>query len=334
MSRTSSPRNIIYGLIDPRTLLVRYVGQSSWGLSRPKRHRLICNHGKSHCHNWIKGLLNAGLDYQIAILEEVGSVEELDNAERWWIAFGRACEGPLTNHTEGGGGMRGPSEETRAKMKAAQQARWTKPEAHEKISMLLKAYFSSPEARKRTAEATRKGMASPEVRAKIGTVSRGRIPSEAQRAKVSAALKGRPKTAQAREAMRRGAAKREERLQVARRADDVTARVRLSRDEMQCLRGFVETVNRDPSETGWWTRLINKLTARLVDTALKRVSLSRGELIHLKSFTDKVGGSDLMTGEKWNRLMDKLARTFTRINQNPRVQQRSSFGSATEGEAS
>jgi hypothetical protein len=37
------------------------------------------------------------------VLEVVAAATELAEAERWWIAFGRACGWPLTNHTDGGG---------------------------------------------------------------------------------------------------------------------------------------------------------------------------------------------------------------------------------------
>jgi hypothetical protein len=47
-----------------------------------------------------------GLTYEIVTLEVVADAPELAKAERWWIAFGRACGWPLTNITDG----RGPSE--------------------------------------------------------------------------------------------------------------------------------------------------------------------------------------------------------------------------------
>lgn len=37
------------------------------------------------------------------MLEVVKDASELDQAERWWIAFGWACGWPLTNLTAGGG---------------------------------------------------------------------------------------------------------------------------------------------------------------------------------------------------------------------------------------
>jgi hypothetical protein len=43
------------------------------------------------------------MDYEITVLETVRDATELADAERWWIAFGRACGWPLTNLTSGGG---------------------------------------------------------------------------------------------------------------------------------------------------------------------------------------------------------------------------------------
>lgn len=97
-----APTNLIYGLIDPRTLLIRYVGLSSQGLSRPKAHRRpSCP--DSYCRRWVRSLEQQGLTYEIAVLDVLKEPSELADAERWWIAYGRASGWPLTNITDGGG---------------------------------------------------------------------------------------------------------------------------------------------------------------------------------------------------------------------------------------
>jgi hypothetical protein len=94
--------NLIYGLIDPRTRLIRYVGLTSRGARRPKEHgRLSCP--DTYCRRWIRELQKLGLDYEITVLEVLTNTDQLNQAERWWIAFGRACGWPLTNLTNGGG---------------------------------------------------------------------------------------------------------------------------------------------------------------------------------------------------------------------------------------
>lgn len=127
---------IIYGLIDPRTLLVRYVGKSESGMSRPRSHRGLARTGR-HCASWIRALIAAGFSYDIAVLEELPSRDVLEESERWWIAFGRASGWPLTNLTDGGGGCAG--------------------------------YKHSEQTKKRIGEASRRHLAAkrPEVRAKM-----------------------------------------------------------------------------------------------------------------------------------------------------------------------
>jgi hypothetical protein len=90
---------LVYGLIDPRTRLIFYIGLSSSALHRPKQHRRRSNSG---CRDVVHELQKLGLDYEIAVLEEVRAESELPATERWWIAYGRACGWPLTNCTRGG----------------------------------------------------------------------------------------------------------------------------------------------------------------------------------------------------------------------------------------
>ncbi len=112
-----SASNLIYGLIDPRSRLIRYVGLSSIGMRRPRQHRSGSHN--AHCNNWIKALHKLGLDYEIVVLEVLEEQGDLGQAERWWIAYGRACDWPLMNLTAGGA----PSAEALARMKASQEAR-------------------------------------------------------------------------------------------------------------------------------------------------------------------------------------------------------------------
>jgi hypothetical protein len=112
--------NLVYGLVDPRTLLVRYVGMSKNGLRRPKQHGEAGSLRRlTHRTAWIKTLRSAGFDYTIVVLEEIASTDALANTERFWIAYGRALGWPLTNHTDGGEGLLNPTPETRAKMRAS-----------------------------------------------------------------------------------------------------------------------------------------------------------------------------------------------------------------------
>jgi len=110
---------IIYGLTDPDTQEVRYIGKSTSGLKRPKEHKKPCNlKTPSHKVNWIKSLINEGKTYGIIIIEETETPEALDGREIHWIAEYKARGAKLTNGTDGGEGALGRvlTEETKNKM--------------------------------------------------------------------------------------------------------------------------------------------------------------------------------------------------------------------------
>ena len=99
----------IYGLIDPRSGFIRYVGKAD----KPKRRyygHLIPSQIKkvNHRTRWLKGLLDAELKPILTILQEVPQ-SDWQTFERRWIAYFRAIPGypRLTNRTDGGDGVRG-----------------------------------------------------------------------------------------------------------------------------------------------------------------------------------------------------------------------------------
>lgn len=108
----------IYGLIDPRTLLIRYVGLAT-NIDRPYRHNVDCPFGGHQARkvNWIQELRSLKIDYTVCLLEVCSTREKLTIAEVWWIAYGRMSGWDLTNLTDGGDGLLNPSPETRAKMR-------------------------------------------------------------------------------------------------------------------------------------------------------------------------------------------------------------------------
>lgn len=131
MARVQGPHQfLVYGLRDPRTQAIRYVGRSSSGLNRPKQHWLASRnyHSKSKTHRacWLRDLATHGLRCEIVVLQTCTSIAEVSEAERFWIALGRPA-GTLTNHTDGGEGRNDGkgkplSPEHRARIAAAHRA--------------------------------------------------------------------------------------------------------------------------------------------------------------------------------------------------------------------
>ena len=129
---------LIYGLLDLRTGELRYVGQSTSGLVRPRAHALpstLSKEKNTHKANWIRLLQRQGLQYEILIVEEC-SVVELDEYERFWISYFRFVGCRLLNLTDGGGGPRGlkHSAESRTKMSVSRTGRPKTPEHRAKIA--------------------------------------------------------------------------------------------------------------------------------------------------------------------------------------------------------
>jgi hypothetical protein len=89
----------IYGLRDPETLELRYVGQT---IGAPERRRDGHVNGstrsRTRCAAWIRTLPAAPI---VTVFETVPR-GLLDDRERWWIAAMRASGANLTNNTPGG----------------------------------------------------------------------------------------------------------------------------------------------------------------------------------------------------------------------------------------
>ncbi len=129
---------LIYGLCDPRTEELRYIGRSSTGLRRAKFHSFpstLIRDGNPHKVNWIRLLQSQGLQPKIVMLEKCASSSDLPEAERRLIAQHKAS-GRLLNATEGGEGSSGhkQSPETIAKRVAKIRGRKQSFETRARIS--------------------------------------------------------------------------------------------------------------------------------------------------------------------------------------------------------
>lgn len=174
------PRTIfIYALADPRFsdslghAPIRYVGKSTNPKKRFTKHCNECSLPPiAHSKSWIKGVLDSGRRPELIILEEC-SEETWEDAEKFWISYLRWCGLDLVNATEGGGGINGITEETRAKISErvgnAHRGKKKSPEHAAKLRENLRkatAAALNPATRaKQSAAAKRRGVPIERIRA-------------------------------------------------------------------------------------------------------------------------------------------------------------------------
>lgn len=149
----------IYGLIDPDTRQLRYIGQSIRGFARPishwknKRNREL----KDHAHCWVRSVLKRGKVPEIEVIQECSSFAELDEAEDFWMEYFRMIGCDLTNTYHGGKGAKGmclsqerkkaigdfhrgkiESEETRRLKSIAHKGKTLSEQTRKKLSLSIK----------------------------------------------------------------------------------------------------------------------------------------------------------------------------------------------------
>lgn len=200
-------KSIIYGLVDPRDMLIHYVGKSVQGLKRARAHQYQDKRaGNPSRLAWLNELSSSGRRYDIAVLECISAphtslcwwwtglnTSPLNDAERWWIAYGRACGWPLLNQTAGGEGLLGMrhSESACKKIGDAHRGLRHSDEARAKMSLAKKGRPLTPTHNVNKAAAQRGLIRSLETRAAISAGKRGMVFSAEHRAKLSVAAKAR-----------------------------------------------------------------------------------------------------------------------------------------------
>lgn len=150
---SDKPPVYIYALVDPETGEIRYIGKSIRPAERLQNHM----NERSSCHrsHWLQSLKARGLVADLIILERIDGAWPWQHSERRWIAYGRRNGWRLTNNTDGGDGVEGLPEETRAKMASVWTGRKHKPESIEKMLATKKAnaYRTTEETRARMSAA-------------------------------------------------------------------------------------------------------------------------------------------------------------------------------------
>ena len=139
----------IYGLVDPRTQIIRYVGKSNNPVARLKAHLKDCQ--KCRRVNWLKSLARLGLYPEMIILEEVVYINWQD-AECKWIKHFRKQGICLTNSTDGGDGLNNPNKETRRKLSNTLMGRIVSSETRRKMSEARMGYIMPEEIKHKISE--------------------------------------------------------------------------------------------------------------------------------------------------------------------------------------
>lgn len=115
--KTSAPGILIYGLVDPTSDELRYIGQTSRPTQRLGQHlRTARQRSNLHVAAWIRGLLDREARPEIVPIEKCDRADA-DDSEQFWIEYFRSLGCRLTNRSIGGKAPRGwhHSEEQKAK---------------------------------------------------------------------------------------------------------------------------------------------------------------------------------------------------------------------------
>lgn len=184
MSRTA----FIYGLADPRTGEIRYVGRTVNLRHRTRRHLRVAGTESPSLYRdrWIKQLLSEGLEFNLIVLETIDESQS-GEAETKWIAKLREEGARLTNLTDGGDGITGfewqagsnrgsatpgrpKSEGFGAKVSAGRKKFLAEnPDALAKLNANLTAsgiFATDPALQKRASDAGRAAQQNPELKAR------------------------------------------------------------------------------------------------------------------------------------------------------------------------
>lgn len=173
-----SPYGFVYGLHDPETDELRYIGQTTCSLKkRLWSHIGPTNRKKpNYSSRWINSLVEKGLRPEIRLRATAFSQVELDQLEMDHIAQARTDGVRLTNHTEGGMGQKGRrhTPEWRVRMSALKAGINTNTTEH--IERLRQMKMGVPR--------------SEETKARISQAKCGTKLSEEHKAKIAASMTG------------------------------------------------------------------------------------------------------------------------------------------------
>lgn len=182
----------VYGLTDPRTGEVRYIGRTVkspyWRMRAHVNRALAGEFG--HKAAWIRVLDVGGFRPGLIIIEQDLLMSEVDERERWWVQAGREWGWSLTNATRGGEGSLRWSSDSRLNLSHALQGRVITEEHREKLRLASTGKRHSPEVIAKIVAKNRGRKLSPEHKQAFSQYWVGKHHSEEHRHKVSEAKKG------------------------------------------------------------------------------------------------------------------------------------------------
>ena len=177
------PHGVIYGLHDPETGELRYIGQTITSVPQRLAAHVAPSSLPRHSYlaRWLLGLVKRGLSPTWTVRAEAGDQADLDRLEKEHITIARAEGARLVNLSDGGGGRAGyvTHEETRHKIAESQRG-VPKPKHTEEWKQRM--------SRLKSGCCTN----TPEHMARLAEMKRGIPRSEETKARISASRTGQP----------------------------------------------------------------------------------------------------------------------------------------------
>jgi hypothetical protein len=183
----------IYGLVDPRTDEVFYVGLTT----KSAQHRLNSHVRESlkadpkkrtYKQNKICAILSEDLTPSAVVLEESAdwSIDDLKTAEKRWIKLLKSNGLSLCNLTDGGDGNQGwiPSPETIERLRVSVKNALSDPKVKKQMSESSRKRWDNEEERQKQSEAMKSSQAATEHRKQMHKDNTGRPLSEEHKSKI------------------------------------------------------------------------------------------------------------------------------------------------------